>query len=150
MSEHPLTIRIILTELKEKMTKEQVLGLVRQILRGAKDLITRNATNDSSLMVGYRCIGCSNYHPQGVNKTIAPKVNHNKLPHGKGFSPSAFPHFKTVPGHTAKFSKGNAPAPVYHRRDTPSSFIRRSRTPSSLGLRRSRLRSSTRPISADK
>ena len=140
----------MLTELKEKMTKEQVLGLVRQILRGAKDLITRNATNDSSLMVGYRCIGCSNYNPQGVNKTIASKVNHNKLPHGKGFSPSAFPQFNAVSGQTAKFTKGNLPAPVYYRRDTPSSFIRRSRTPSSFGLRRSRLRSSTRPISADK
>ena len=82
------------TDLKQKLTKEQVLGLVKQLLRGAKEGITKN--NSGSLMVGYKCIGCNEVHDGGVNKSMAVKVNHNALPLGRAVAPPVFPYCRSL------------------------------------------------------
>jgi len=80
------------SELNTRMTKEQVLALVKELLRGAKEGITKSG---SSLMVGYRCIGCNGVNPRGVNQHVAPKVNHNAMPHGRSVSATPFSHCRT-------------------------------------------------------
>lgn len=80
------------TDLKQKLTKEQVLGLVKQLIRGAKEGITKNT---ASLMVGYKCLGCNEIHPHGVNKFMASKVNHNALPCGRNITPPVYPYHRS-------------------------------------------------------
>jgi len=82
------------TDLNQKLTKEQVLGLVKQLLRGAKEGIAKN--NSGSLMVGYKCIGCNEVHQGGVNKSMAAKVNHNALPLGRAVAPPVFPYCRSL------------------------------------------------------
>lgn len=79
-------IHTMKTDLTHKMTKEQVLGLVKQLIKGAKEGITKNAANAASLMIGYKCMGCNDIHPEGVNRFIATKVNHNALPSGRNMA----------------------------------------------------------------
>ena len=86
------------TDLKQKLTKHQVLDLVKQLLHGAKEGITK--TNSGSLMVGYKCIGCNEAYEGGVNKSRAVKVNHNALPLGKPVVIPVFPYCR--PSSNAK------------------------------------------------
>eukprot|EP00979_Chaetoceros_neogracilis_P001163 scaffold202_cov213-Chaetoceros_neogracile.AAC.7 len=86
------------TDLKQKLTKHQVLDLVKQLLHGAKEGITK--TNSDSLMVGYKCIGCNEACEGGVNKSRAVKVNHNALPLGRPVVIPVFPYCR--PSSNAK------------------------------------------------
>jgi hypothetical protein len=68
------------TELKQRLTRGEVLNLIKNAFSEAK-LGIQN-TKDS-LMVGrmpYKCLGCSQSFPSGVNGLRAPKVNHDSLP----------------------------------------------------------------------
>lgn len=79
------------------MTRAEVLSLVKQLLDGAKKDIT-NTNANSSLMVGCmasKCLGCNQLYPQGVNRKIAPKINHNALPSSRGLSPAVIPYAKS-------------------------------------------------------
>lgn len=73
-------------ELSQRMTRSEVVLLVKTIINQAK-LGIQN-TKDS-LMIGrtpYRCIGCNQSFPAGVNGIRAPKVNHDSLPIQGSFS----------------------------------------------------------------
>lgn len=62
------------------------MKLIKNVLQEAKKDIQN--TKDT-LMIGripYRCIGCNQNFPEGVNGTRAPKVNHDSLPPSQGFS----------------------------------------------------------------
>ncbi|GFH49066.1 hypothetical protein CTEN210_05542 [Chaetoceros tenuissimus] len=85
------------SDLNDKVTREQVLGLVKKLLRGTKERITKNSglTGDS-LMIGYKCIGCNDVHPDGVNHSMATKVNHNALPLGRSMTPPMFPYCQSL------------------------------------------------------
>jgi len=85
----------IKSELRQKMTRSEVLSLVKQLLDGAKKDITNT---NSPLMVGrmaFRCLGCNQPYPQGVNRKIAPKINHNALPSSRGLSPAVIPYARS-------------------------------------------------------
>ena len=99
-------------DMKQKMTKAQVLGLVRQLLRGTKEGITKN----SSLMVGYKCISCNEEHPNGVNQSTGTKVNHNALPFGRTVAPPVFPYCRSISNANAGYNKRKTLAPL---RDKP-------------------------------
>lgn len=88
-----------MTELKQRMTREQVLFLVKQMLNGAKEDVKRDEAN--SLMIGQqpcRCLGCGEVHPNGVNDRLAPRVNHNCLPLGRPLMPAVYPYCTAVSG----------------------------------------------------
>lgn len=85
------------SDLNDKVTREQVLGLVKKLLRGTKERITkRNGLTGDSLMIGYKCIGCNDVHPDGVNHSMATKVNHNALPLGRSMTPPMFPYCQSI------------------------------------------------------
>lgn len=89
------------------MTRNEVLYLVKQMLSGAKEDVQR--ARDNSLMIGhqpFRCLGCDEVHPSGVNRSLAPRVNHNALPLGRGLAPSIYPYCTPV-SCNAKMSKGS-------------------------------------------
>lgn len=90
------------TDLRQKLTKEQVLGLVKQLLRGAKEGITKNT---ASLMVGYKCLGCNEIHPHGVNQFIAAKVNHNALPYGRNGTSPIYPYYRSSSDPKVPYNK---------------------------------------------
>jgi len=113
------------SELKEKMTRNEVLFLLKQALNGAKEDVKRNG---NSLMVGhqpYRCLSCDKVHPQGVNNVLAPKVNHNSLPQGRGLAPAVYPYCSAV-GGSVKMGRGGALRPL-RRSQTSIDSLRRSR-----------------------
>eukprot|EP00956_Cyclotella_meneghiniana_P010861 scaffold15227_cov70-Cyclotella_meneghiniana.AAC.11 len=61
------------------MTRNEVLTLIKTVFKQAK-LGVQN-TKDS-LMIGrtpYRCLGCSQLFPNGVNGMRAPKINHDSM-----------------------------------------------------------------------
>ena len=90
----------MLVELNQRMTRTEVLSLVKHLLDGAKQDITNK---NNALMVGhkaYRCLGCNRAHPQGVNRQLARKVNHNALPVSRGLLPSVFPYSRTDAMHS--------------------------------------------------
>lgn len=61
------------------MTRSEVVNLVKAILKKAK--IDIQNTKDT-LMIGripYKCIGCNQMFPAGVNGVRASKVNHDSL-----------------------------------------------------------------------
>ena len=93
-----------ITELQQKMTRNEVLFLVKQMLSGAKEDVRR--TGENSLMIGhqsYRCLGCDGVHPMGVNNRLAQRVNHNSLPVGRGLAPAVYPYCSaTGSGHRSK------------------------------------------------
>jgi hypothetical protein len=63
------------------------------MLNGAKEDVRRDGAN--SLMIGhqsYRCLGCNEIHPIGVRNKVAPRVNHNSMPQGRGLAPTAYPY----------------------------------------------------------
>jgi hypothetical protein len=94
------------TELNQRMTRNEVLFLVKQMLNGAKEDVQR--ARDNSLMIGhqpFKCLGCDEVHPSGVNRRLAPRVNHNALPLGRGLAPSIYPYCAPVSSN-AKMSKG--------------------------------------------
>ena len=72
-----------LLEMKQRMTRSEVLDLVRQSFKEAR-LGIQN-TKDT-LMVGRisYCLGCSQPFPAGVNGVRAPKMNHDSLPRATG------------------------------------------------------------------
>ena len=85
------------SNLNDKVTREQVLGLVKKLLRGTKERITKsNGLTGDSLMIGYKCIGCNDVHPDGVNHSMATKVNHNALPLGRSMTPPMFPYCQSI------------------------------------------------------
>lgn len=85
------------SDLNDKVTREQVLGLVKKLLRGTKERITKNSgLAGDSLMIGYKCIGCNDVHPDGVNHSMATKVNHNALPLGRSMTPPMFPYCQSL------------------------------------------------------
>ena len=85
------------SDLNDKVTREQVLGLVKKLLRGTKERITKsNGLTGDSLMIGYKCIGCNDVHPDGVNHSMATKVNHNALPLGRAMTPPMFPYCQSI------------------------------------------------------
>jgi hypothetical protein len=66
-----------LLELKQKMSKGEVMALVRLKVRQAK--LGMHNTKDT-LMIGAMpsyCLGCGNTFPAGVNGIRASKVNHD-------------------------------------------------------------------------
>jgi len=68
------------TEVGERMTKEEVLALVKEILDEARKGIE---SNEDSLMIGrapFRCLGCDQLFSRGVHNKPAQKVNHQALP----------------------------------------------------------------------
>ena len=79
------------------MTRAEVLVLVKQLFKGAKEDIKKSSDHYS--MVGYkpcfRCLGCDKFIPNGVNKKHAPKVNHDALPSSKGLTPSMLHQLKS-------------------------------------------------------
>ena len=75
-------------ELKQRMTRGEVINLVKQTFRDAK-LGIQN-TKDT-LMIGRipYCLGCSQPSPAGVNGIKAPKMNHDSLPPATGLVSNA-------------------------------------------------------------
>merc|ERR1712070_1065619 len=75
-------------ELSQKLTKPEVLQIVRNMLNDAKKGIQNNK---DTLMVGrmpYKCPACDNLFPNGVNGRIALKKNHKALPSSGYLTPS--------------------------------------------------------------
>jgi hypothetical protein len=67
-------------ELKQKMSKNDVMAIVKQKIREAK--LGMQNTKDA-LMIGATpsyCLGCGKTFPTGVNGIRAPKMNHDALP----------------------------------------------------------------------
>jgi len=86
---HDHTIQMILEnikiELRQRMTRTEVLSLVKHLLDEAKQGLR---STKESLMVGrvpYRCLGCNQTFPNGVNGRVAQKVNHKSLPSSGGY-----------------------------------------------------------------
>ncbi len=74
-------------EMKQKMTKQEVLTLVKHAFSEAKVGIQNTK---STLMIGrtsYKCLGCNQSFP-GVNGIRAPKVNHDALPPAVPLTPN--------------------------------------------------------------
>mmetsp|Transcript_12736 Transcript_12736/g.27104 ORF Transcript_12736/g.27104 Transcript_12736/m.27104 type:complete len:894 (-) Transcript_12736:2226-4907(-) len=74
-------------EMKQKMTKKEVLALVKYAFSEAKVGIQNTK---STLMIGrtsYKCLGCNQSFP-GVNGSRAPKVNHDALPPAVPLTPN--------------------------------------------------------------
>mmetsp|Transcript_24390 Transcript_24390/g.51110 ORF Transcript_24390/g.51110 Transcript_24390/m.51110 type:complete len:705 (+) Transcript_24390:46-2160(+) len=86
------TLQIILAnmkiELKQRMTKSEVMALVKHTFKEAK-LGIQN-TKDTMMIgrIAY-CLGCSQPYPSGVNGTRAPKMNHDSLPPALGLVSNA-------------------------------------------------------------
>ena len=121
-----------MTELKQKTTRKEVLFLLKQMLNGAKEDVRKSSS--SSLMIGhqpFRCLSCDELHPRGVNKCLAPKVNHNSLPMGRGLAPAVYPYCNT--GGT-KLGRG-ALRPL-HRSQTSLDLLRRSRRSTNNGSKK--------------
>lgn len=72
------------------MTKVDVMHTVKQMIESTKKGLVHETQimENSSIMVGYKCLSCNNFHPSGINRTLAPKVNNNSLPIGKSFTSS--------------------------------------------------------------
>ncbi|KAL3781441.1 hypothetical protein ACHAW5_001518 [Stephanodiscus triporus] len=69
-----------LLELKQKMSKNDVMAMVKQKISEAK--LGMQNTKDA-LMIGATpsyCLGCGKTFPTGVNGIRAPKINHDALP----------------------------------------------------------------------
>ncbi len=69
-----------IVELKHKMSKGEVMAIVKQTVRQAK-LGMQNTKN--TLMIGATpayCLGCGNFFPSGVNGMRALRANHDALP----------------------------------------------------------------------
>lgn len=116
------------------MTKNQVLLLVKQILNGAKEDVQHKRAS-TPLMIGhqpYRCLGCDEIHPQGVNNMLAPRVNHNCLPLGRGLSTNTFPYCTSM-NNTTKLNKHLGPIHKTQRISRTADGARRS---SSYGNRK--------------
>jgi len=67
-------------EVMEKMTKVEVLQLVREMVQNAKN---DAQSNEDSLMIGtsqFRCLGCDKMFSRGVHNKLADKKNHQALP----------------------------------------------------------------------
>jgi len=82
------TVRIILnnmkSELKQKVTRDEVMNAVGRMIGDAKQGVQNNR---ETLMIGrvpYRCLGCNQAYPGGVNGRMARKVNHRALPSSSG------------------------------------------------------------------
>ena len=111
------------------MTRNEVLFLVKQMLNGAKEDVRRSG---KSLMIGhqpFKCLGCDTIYPDGVNNTLAPKVNHNSLPQGRGLAPAIYPYCSSMT--SLKLEKG-ALRPL-RRSQTNVNKLRRSRRWASSG-----------------
>eukprot|EP00592_Proboscia_alata_P010531 CAMPEP_0194364342 /NCGR_PEP_ID=MMETSP0174-20130528/12268_1 /TAXON_ID=216777 /ORGANISM="Proboscia alata, Strain PI-D3" /LENGTH=906 /DNA_ID=CAMNT_0039138331 /DNA_START=149 /DNA_END=2869 /DNA_ORIENTATION=+ len=75
-------------ELSQKLTKPEVLNVVKNMLNDAKKGIQNNK---ETLMVGrmpYKCLACDSFFPHGVNRKIAVKKNHKALPSSGYLTPS--------------------------------------------------------------
>ncbi len=71
---------MLFLELKQKMSKGEVMALVKQTVRQAK-LGMQNTKN--TLMIGATpayCLGCGNFSPSGVNGMRTLKTSHDALP----------------------------------------------------------------------
>ena len=124
---------MMLIELKQKTTREEVLFLVKQMLNGAKEDVRRSGKG--SLMVGhqsYKCLGCNEVHPTGVNNALAPKVNHNSLPVGRGLAPAVYPYC-TAAGNV---KSGRGALRPLRRSQTSIDNLRRSRRWASSGYKK--------------
>ena len=116
-------------ELKQRMTKGEVMTLVKQTFRDAK-LGIQN-TKDT-LMIGRipYCLGCSQPFPAGVSGIKAPKMNHDSLPPATGLVSNA-----TLYGSGSRRSlrplQALRSAPQHHR---PKSAIIGRFSPSSACL----------------
>ncbi len=118
------------------MTRNEVLFLLKQALNGAKEDVRRSG---NSLMVGhqpYRCLSCDEIHPQGVNNALAPKVNHNSLPQGRGLAPAVYPYCSTV--GNMKMGRGGALRPLRRSQTSLNSMRRPRRWTSSVHKKHSR------------
>lgn len=80
LSDFQLKTHLQRTELSQRLSRNEVVSLIKTTLKQAK-LGIQN-TKDT-LMIGripYKCIGCNQSFPAGVNGVRAPKVNHDSLP----------------------------------------------------------------------
>lgn len=87
------------------MTRSEVLSLVKHLVQGAKEDIKQNTGN---LMIGrrpYRCLGCNQTFVDGINGTIAPKVNHDALPSSGALAPAVTPYARIEGGFRNRQTK---------------------------------------------
>ncbi|KAL3796650.1 hypothetical protein HJC23_009950 [Cyclotella cryptica] len=85
-NELQLLIENLKQDMSQRMTRGEVVKLIENVLKKAKQEIQN--TKDT-LMIGripYKCIGCNQAFPEGVNGARAPKVNHDSLPPSQGFN----------------------------------------------------------------
>lgn len=75
-------------DLKQRMTRGQVITLVRHTLKEAKLGIENTKDNAMVGRIPY-CLGCSKPCPAGVNGIRAPKMNHDSLPPALGLVSNA-------------------------------------------------------------
>lgn len=123
------------------MTKVEVLKIVKHLLNEAANGSHSDSEN-SSLMVGYKCLCCNELHPKGIHRFVARKVNHNVLPSGKAFCHTSFLYgqpglecFRTRPS-TADSSPRLPRLTKQQQRPSTASFL-------SIGGRRSHQRLSS-------
>lgn len=79
---------VLTPELNQRMTKGEVMTLVRNSFKEAK--MGLQNTKDT-LMIGRipYCLGCSKPFPAGVNGLRAPKMNHDSMPPATGLVSNA-------------------------------------------------------------
>ena len=141
--DHQSLTLIILKELNQRMTRAEVISMVKQLLKSAKENIQ---TRGNSLMIGhapFRCLACNDIFSEGINRQLAAKVNHNALPSIRGgLSPS------TMHLNLQSFSRpsNNLLPPQYGNPRHRSSFLGRTKNKSKST---SELRMSRRSKSMD-
>ena len=101
--------------MKQRMTRAEVISMVKQLVKSAKENIQ---TGHNSLMIGhapFRCLACNELNPDGINRQLAAKVNHNALPsiHG-GLTPIHSMHL-----NLQSFSRPNKLLSQYNRSSFP-------------------------------
>ena len=119
------------------MTRVEVLSLVKHIIHGVKEDIRNNS---DSLMVGcrqYKCLGCDQLFPGGVNSRLARKVNHNALPSSISLAPSVITYSRSGRNNEFSFRELKKRPNILKPLSNVSSRGRRPQTTCEILMRRS-------------